>query len=239
MTGFVLGVAGSIMATALTVFGGWIFSRRARWWILSLLSRVGGLGSIRVHRHQSDANHELAQEIGRARWIRVMVGRGNELTRDGFRPLWTGVGRAPIPIRVLLPDPCPDSALPPADDARESWLSRRERELVDSDPGYGSGVLTEQVLANYHYLREAARNGAETQIRFYDLPHLYRVIATDRLAFITLYEESTHGRNSPCIVVRRPGKLYEFALRVLNTAWDGARTPEPTIDQRSSTSRDT
>lgn len=66
MTGFTLGVAGSIVATALTVLGGWMFSRQARWWILSVLSRLSGLGDVRVYRHQSDANHELAREIGRA-----------------------------------------------------------------------------------------------------------------------------------------------------------------------------
>lgn len=228
MTGFTLGVASSIVATALTVLGGWMFSRRARWWILSVLSRLSGLGDVRVYRHQSDANNELAREIGRARWIRVMVGRGNELTRDGFRPLWAGAGRAPAHIRVLLPDPTP------AVDGRESWLDRREGELVVSDPGYGSGVLAEQVLANYHYVRAASGNKERAQVRFYDLPHLYRIIATDRLAFLTIYEESTHGRNSPCIVVRRPGKLYEFALRAFSVAWESGRVPEHTTDHRTS-----
>jgi hypothetical protein len=221
LTEFALGVTSSLAATAATLGLGWLLSRRVRWWLLAALSRLSGLGALRVHRHQDDAKPELADEIGRARWLRVMVGRGNELTRDGFAPLWSGGGRPPDSIRVLLPDPRSPGP-------RENWLGRRERELISVDPGFGPGLLSEQVLANFHYLTQASGEGENTEIRFYDLPNLYRIVATDNIAFITLYRSAEHGRHSPCIVAHRSGELYDFALRVFDTAWESARVPGDT-----------
>ncbi|MFD6951027.1 hypothetical protein A6A08_20405 [Nocardiopsis sp. TSRI0078] len=226
MTEFILGVASSLVATGAALGLGWLLSHRARWWLLAVVSGISGLGVRRVHRHQDDAKAALSDEIGRARWLRVMVGRGNELTRDGFAPLWTGEGRPPDSVRVLLPDPSPTAA-------EESWLERRERELASVDPGFGPGLLSEQVLANFHYLSEAVRGAQSTEIRFYDLPNLYRIVATDNTAFITLYQSAEHGRHSPCIVAHRSGELYDFALRVFDTAWDSARVPDGTPSRDS------
>ncbi|WP_150236775.1 hypothetical protein [Nocardiopsis quinghaiensis] len=227
MTEFILGITSSLVATGAALGLGWLLSRRARWWLLAVVSGLSGLGALRVHRHQDDAKPALSEEIGRARWLRVMVGRGNELTRDGFAPLWTGGGRPPDSVRVLLPDPSRPAygGSPGASDAEENWLARRERELMEVDPGFGPGLLSEQVLANFRYLAEATRGAENTEIRFYDLPNLYRIIATDNTAFITLYESAVHGRHSPCIVAHRSGSLYDFALRIFDTAWDSARAP--------------
>ncbi|WP_159943932.1 MULTISPECIES: hypothetical protein [unclassified Nocardiopsis] len=227
MTEFALGVTSSLVATTATVGLGWLLSRRVRWWLLAVVSALSGLGVLRVHQHQDDAKPALAEEVGRARWLRVMVGRGNELTRDGFTPLWTGGGRTPESVRVLLPDPGS-----PAPDGSPrtggNWLARRELELRQTDPGFGPGLLSEQVRANLHYLNEATRNADGAEVRLYDLPNLYRIIATDNIAFITLYESAAHGRNSPCIVTHRSGRLYDFALHVFDTAWDSARVPDGT-----------
>lgn len=284
MTEFVLGVTSSLAATAVTVGLGGLLSRRVRWWLLAAVSRLSGLGVLRVHRRQDDARAELSGEISRARWLHVMVGRGNELTRDGFAPLWSGGGRPPDHVRVLLPDPVsagPSPSAPaegagegparagsrpeghadrtPADRAGhalvplpgaaptalgggtnggggrgdgDTWLERREDELIALDPGFGRGLLAEQVLANFHYLTEATRDRKNTEIRFYDLPNLYRVIATDNLAFLTLYQGDAHGRHSPCVVAHRPGALYDFALRIFDTAWDSSRVPDAATDPR-------
>jgi len=240
-----LGVTSSLAATAVTVGLGGLLSRRLRWWLLAAVSRLSGLGVLRVHRHQDDAKAALSGEISRARWLRVMVGRGNELTRDGFAPLWSGGGRPPDHVRVLLPDPVSARSSPgvsqevagegpaeaPGSDAARhdggpaSWLDRREAELIALDPGFGRGLLSEQVLANFHYLSEATRDLAGTEIRFYELPHLYRIIATDNLVFLTLYQNGAHGRRSPCIVAHRSGSLYDFALRIFDTAWESGRVP--------------
>ncbi|GAA3508183.1 hypothetical protein FHR32_000918 [Streptosporangium album] len=217
MDAFALGVVSSLLATALTVVGGWAFSMRSRQWPVALLSRLTGLGVRRVLSRQSLASRELATELARARWVRVLAGRGNELTRDGFAAVWEATGRRLESVQVLLPD---------ADLGPGSWLSRREEEMRRVDLGFSSGLLTEQVHINAAYVSEVARHREHVSLRFYDLPNVHRVIATDNVAYLTIYQQAEHGRNSPCIVAHRPGLMYDYALLLFTTAWDHSRPAE-------------
>nr|WP_113702213.1 hypothetical protein [Nonomuraea lactucae] len=158
---------------------------------------------------------ELAAELARARWVRVLAGRGNELTRDGFAAVWEGAGRLES-VQVLLPD----AGLGPG-----SWLSVREAEMRRMDVGFSPGLLTEQVRVNAAYVSEVARRRENVSLRFYDLPNVHRIVVTDRVAYLTLYRQTEHGRNSPCVVARRPGLMYDYALLLFTTAWEHARPP--------------
>ncbi|MFF0244854.1 hypothetical protein ACWEU6_02760 [Streptosporangium sandarakinum] len=217
MNAFVLGVVSSLLATALTVAGGWAFSLRSGQWPVVLLSRLTGLGVRRVLTRQQSASRELADELARARWVRVLTGRGNELTRDGFTPVWEAAGRRLESVQVLLPD---------ADLGPNSWLSRREEEMRRVDLGFSSGLLAEQVRVNAAYVNEVARHREHVSLRFYDLPNIHRVVITDSVAYLTLYRQTEHGRNSPCIVARRPGLMYDYALLLFDTAWNHSRPAE-------------
>ncbi|GAA3220347.1 hypothetical protein [Nonomuraea helvata] len=66
-------------------------------------------------------------------------------------------------------------------------------------------MLLEQVRNNAEYVREAAQHLDVVELRFYDLRNLYRIILTDEVAYITLYGDTEHGRNSPCVVARPRG----------------------------------
>ncbi|MGR6918487.1 hypothetical protein ACU635_29930 [[Actinomadura] parvosata] len=211
MNDFALGVISSMAATAVTVMAGWILSARTRDWVVAALSRYTGLGVRKLHHQQRRAADELAGDLARARWVAVLAGRGNELTRDAFAPIWSGAVRPLDTVRVLLPDPRPDS-----------WLVRREDSMRRFDRGLRPGMLLEQVRTNAQYVREAALHLDGVELRFYDLPNLYRIILTDKVAYITLYGDTEHGRNSPCVVARRPGLLYGLALRVFTITWEAS-----------------
>ncbi|MEV0974494.1 hypothetical protein [Microtetraspora glauca] len=217
MDAFVLGVVSSLLATALTFAGGWILSMRSRQWPVALLSRLTGLGVRRVFSHQHLASQELADELARARWVRVLAGRGNELTRDGFAAVWEAVGRRLESVQILLPD---------ADLGPDSWLARREAEMRRIDPGFSAGILAEQVRINAAYVGEVAQHREHVSLRFYDLPNAHRVIVTDNVAYLTFYRQNEHGRKSPCIVAQRPGLMYDYALLLFSTAWDNSRRAE-------------
>ncbi|MEV7967865.1 hypothetical protein AB0O34_18025 [Sphaerisporangium sp. NPDC088356] len=217
MNEFVLGVVSSLLATALTVAGGWTFSMRSRQWPVTLLSRLTGLGVRRLISRQRLASGELAAELTRARWVRVLAGRGNELTREGFAEVWEAAGRRLESVQILLPD---------ADLGHDSWLSRREKEMRRVDLGFSSGLLAEQVRVNAAYVSEVARHRENVSLRFYDLPNVHRVIVTDNVAYLTIYQQAEHGRNSPCIVAPRPGLMYDYASLLFSTAWDHSRPAE-------------
>nr|WP_221473430.1 hypothetical protein [Planomonospora venezuelensis] len=205
------------MATALTIAGSWAFSTRSRQWPVALLSRVTGLGVRYVFPRQRLAAQQLAAELARARWVRVLAGRGNELTRDGFASVWEDAGRRLESVQVLLPD---------VDLGSDSWLARREAEIRRVDLGFSPGLLTEQVRTNAAYVSEVARHHENVLLRFYNLPNVHRIVITDNVAYLTMYRQTEHGRNSPCVVARRPGLMYDYALLLFATAWDHSRPAE-------------
>ncbi|MEV5410429.1 hypothetical protein AB0K60_16510 [Thermopolyspora sp. NPDC052614] len=217
MDEILLGVVSSILASALAVAGSWVFSTHIRRWPLALLSRLTGLGIRRVLPHQHMAAPHLAADLARARWVRVLAGRGNELTRDGFAPVWDAADGRLESIQVLLPD---------ADLGPGSWLSRREAEMSRVDPGFSPGLLSQQVRINAAYIRQVARCRENISLRFYDLPNLHRVILTDDVAYLTMYRQDEHGRRSPCLIAHRPGLMYDYAHLLFSTAWNHSRPAE-------------
>ncbi|MFE1168270.1 hypothetical protein [Nocardiopsis sp. NPDC058789] len=212
MTAFLLGVLSSLLATALVFVGGWLRTGRPRWWLLGLLSRLTGTGITRLYRHQGSSEVDLAQDLARARWVKVLVGRGNVLTRDAFTPLWSG---APKPVQVLLPDPDSDPA---------TWLSRRGADLAHTDPGFGPELLRAQVRANTDYMRRVRERSPAVDLRQFDLPNTFRIIATDSGAYLTFYGRHEHGRHSPCLHLAASGALYHAALGLFEFAWANSVT---------------
>lgn len=209
--GFAVDVLSSLVATALTVAGGWALSKRVRRAWTALLSRVAGLPVRHVYPRQEQASADLAADLAEARWIRVLTGRGNELTRDTFERVWAGTTRSRQVVQVLLPDVRPGPG---------SWLAKREADVQRMDPGFAPGLLTAQVRANAEYVAAAAGRQGTASLRFYNAPNAYRVIVTDKVAYLTLYSNAAHGRHCPCVVARRPTFLYELALSLFTTAWE-------------------
>lgn len=213
MTAFLLGVLSSLLATMILVTAGWLRSSRPRWWLVGLLARLTGTGLVRMYREQRSAEQDMARDLARATWVKVLSGRGNALTRDVFSPLWSNRTAHAVAVRILLPDP---------DSRTGTWLAQREEDLGRNDPAFGQGLLSAQVRANADYLAQVARRRPGIELRLFDVPNTFRVVATDRAAYLTLYGRHAHGRHSPCLYVRAPGVLYESALSLFDTVWAGS-----------------
>jgi len=215
---FLLGVISSLVAAALSLAAGWAGLPRLRKGALRLLSRMTGMGVVAHYPHQKSANAALSADLGSARWVRVLAGRGNELTRDSFQTLWQRSNTRLESVRVLLPDP--------ADPA--GWMRQREEDIRQGDPGFVRGVLAAQVTANLEYLSAIASANPAVTVRLYDAPHTCRIIATDQVVYFTPYLPAVHGRHSPCLVFRSGGIMYEHALETFALLW-GAGSP---VDQK-------
>ncbi|MET3982535.1 hypothetical protein [Streptomyces sp. PvR034] len=217
MTEFLFGILSSLAASTLLFALGLLRGARPVWWLVAACSRYTGTGLGRVYRHQSAAERDLAHDLRRARWVKVLAGRGNVLTREVFSPLWSGAP-SPRSVQILLPDPDP---------REESWLDRRFQEVSRFDPGFTRDLLRNQVRTNIEYLTRATRSSDDIELRTYNLPNNCRVIATDRAAYLTFYSASAHGRNSPCLYARAPGILYTAALRQFEATWTHAAPTHP------------
>ena len=219
---FVWGVLSSLAASLLVAGAAWSGSRRLRGKMINWLSRMTGAGVARTYPKQSLANTALADDLRDAKWVRVLTSRGNELTRDSFAELWNRRSRT-IPVQILLPDPLTAGI--------GSWLDRRADEVSEYDTAFRAGLLGRQVKTNLDYLHAHLNDRPEVEIRLYDFPHLARVIATDRVAYLTTYSNREHGRNSPCTVFQNPSPMYDFCLRIFDVAWSRAH-PEGAADAR-------
>ncbi len=217
VTTFIFDVVSSLIATFVAVAGGWALSKRARRRLTAIFSWLAGLPIDHVYQRQELASADLAGDLTKARWIRVLAGRGNELTRDTFTSVWAGTARTQQMVQILLPDPRPGP---------NSWLTRREADVRRLDPGFSPGTLAQQVSTNAAYVAAAASRQGNVSMRFYNLPNQYRAIITDKVAYLTLYGGSAHGRHSPCIVARGPGLAYELALSLFTLAWQHSMTHE-------------
>ncbi|MGC0208424.1 hypothetical protein [Streptomyces levis] len=219
MNAFLLGILSSLVTSALLLALSLLRASRPLWWLTAACSWFTGTGLRRVYRRQVSAEHTMSQDLAKAQWVKVMAGRGNILTREAFAPLWAG-DVSPASVQILLPDP---------DTPHGSWLDRRSQDVARFDPGFTSALLRSQVRANIDYLIRAAHARPGIRMRSYDLPHTCRVIATDKVAYLTFYSDDAHGRNSPCLYARAPGLLYTIALQQFDTAWANSTEVSTTL----------
>ncbi|MEU7135926.1 hypothetical protein [Streptomyces sp. NPDC046261] len=217
MTDFLFGILSSLAASAIVLVLGLLRGSRPLWWLIAACSWCTGTGLGRVYRHQSSAEQDIARDLSRARWIKVLAGRGNVLTREVFSPLWSGE-LSPDSVQVLLPDHRTQA---------DSWLDRRSHDVRRFDPGFTPDLLRSQVRTNIDYLTRVTRTQRNVELRNFNLPNTCRVIATDRAAYLTFYSRSAHGRNSPCLYARAPGLLYSIALQQFDAAWTNSSPALP------------
>ena len=147
MTAFLFGVLSSLAASVIALALGLLRGSRPLWWLVTVCSWCTGTALKRVYSRQSSSEQEIARDLSRARWIKVLAGRGNVLTREVFSPLWSGALSVDS-VQVLLPAPHPQG---------DSWLDRRSNDLHRFDPGYSPELLRDQVQANLDYLTHATR----------------------------------------------------------------------------------
>ncbi|MEV6343677.1 hypothetical protein [Actinoplanes sp. NPDC051851] len=212
---FLWGVLSSLAASLLVAGAAWSGSQRLRSRLISWLSRWTGAGVLQTYPSQSMANSALIADLRKAKWVCAFTSRGNELTRDSFAGLWQRHS-GNVPVRVLLPDPSTSGT--------GTWLDQREHEVSEHDHAFRAGLLGRQIDANLDYLRAHVAGRPDVEVRLYDFPHLARVIATDRVAYLTVYSAREHGRNSPCVVFQQPSPMYDFCLRVFDVAWGQAKS---------------
>ncbi|WP_329271647.1 hypothetical protein [Streptomyces pseudovenezuelae] len=218
MNAFLLGVLSSLATSALLLALSLLHAARPLWWLTAACSWFNGTGLHRVYRRQASAERTMRQDLARAQWVKVIAGRGNILTREAFAPLWSNT-ISPASVQILLPDP---------DTPNDSWLDRRSHNVARFDPGFTPDLLRSQVRANIDYLTQAAQTHTGIWLRRYNLPHTCRIIATDKVAYLTFYSDNAHGRNSPCLYARAPGLLYTIALQQFDTAWaNSTEAPDP------------
>lgn len=220
MEAFILSVLASIIGGVLIIFGVSIVSQRARWVLTGLLARLVGMDIDSVFPNKSKVASDLKNELKRSRKIAILTGRGNELQRDTFSPLFLERPQtSQAEVRILLPDtePKPDSP---------DWTAQRESEMALFDPAFGKGLLPKQIETTVQFLQGHV-NANRVALRRFNMPHLGRIILTDRFVYFTPYQSNAHSTYCKVYKFRRGGEMYENLQRLFNQLWHASADSNP------------
>ncbi|MFI8002602.1 hypothetical protein [Streptomyces sp. NPDC086010] len=200
----------SLLASAIFLALVWVFSRTARRLMRGLAAHLLHLDVEEVFPNSRDAAQDIRRELGRARRVSVLTSRGAELQRELFEELFLRCRARRSRCRILLPKLDVPAGEP-------DWITDREEEIQVFDPAFGAGLLRRQIAASYDYLAPLAVEG-HLETRGYGIPHIGRIIATERVVYLTPYSADRHGRESPVIKYRR-GETYDVLVRLIDKLW--------------------
>lgn len=214
---FVWSVLASITAGVVLLIAGTLLSRRLRWLLTGVLGRLLKVEIDYVFASSRDAQDDLAAAISRAHDVRILVGRGHELQRPTFSSLFADRPAHGGPhVRILLPASAPRAST-------VDWTGQRETELQAFDPAFGRGLLRQQIEGTASFLAGYPAPGVE--VRYFEAPHLGRLIITGEEAYLSLYDARRHGRDSRVHKIRR-GDLYDGLARYFDLLWAGSTEPK-------------
>lgn len=215
MSTFIVSVIGSVAATVLTFLGSLFWSHRFRWWLSRTVARLSDGDFGQTWRNKKESETDLQHEISRAKFVHLISGRGSELQRSTFAALLLGKSRS-RKFQILLP------AVGDADTGK--WTEKRDQELSLFDPSFGGGLLAQQIETTVSSLSSAVDAGF-VELRRFSLPHIGRIVITDRVAFFTPYSEDRHGRDNPVMKYPAGSPLYEILERFFEQSWEAEDLP--------------
>lgn len=219
MSTFAVNVLASLVAGVVVLAVTAIVSSRARWVLTGILGRILDVDIDGVFADKRAAESDVRKELARARDVAIFTGRGNELQRDTFDPIFMHrPASKPLRVRVLLPQ---------SDGPMDyDWTQQRQSELARFDQAFGrAGLLKEQIETTARFLDQYVNNG-RAELRRFNCPHIGRIVITERCAYFTPYRSDSHGRD--CVVYKfRHGDLYDNFIRLFEQLWDAAGTAAP------------
>jgi len=185
-----LGILSSIVGSAIIVVITGLISKKAKWILVGILSRIVDSDLDFVFLNKKGAEEDLKYEINRAKKVLILAGRGNELNRSTFSKLFSedpnGLEKD---VRILLP------AIKNLGDEKD-WTDQREKEVAIFDISYqNEGILKKQIETNIDFVNHHKNKGI-LNWGLFNIPHIGRIIITDKVAYYTPYEATAHGRDS-------------------------------------------
>ncbi|SHL20383.1 hypothetical protein [Actinacidiphila paucisporea] len=206
----------SLLSSALFVLLAWTLSKTARHFARGVAAHLLHLDSEEVFANGGEAGPDIKRELSRAQTVFIFTSRGAELQRETFAEMITRSHTRRCRCRIMLPQ----LAVPTGE---ADWIADREAELHVFDSAFGTDLLRRQVAATYDYLTPLLVPG-HLEVRGYNIPHLGRVVATERVLYLTPYSADRHGSSSPVIKYRR-GQTYEVLMRLMDKLWTAAGSP--------------
>lgn len=210
MIDFVLSVAASLVAAGIVALVAISCSRLIRRALTAAAAALLGVEVKYVYANGKEAAPVIREELAHSQNVRIFTGRGNQFQDTLYTPLLERTSGVLKSARILLPN-----VHSPA--RRSDWINEREDELAPIDRAFGAGQLRNQIKTSIEHLKRYLKPN-EIELRLFDLPHLGRIILTDRSVFFTPYAVGKHGRDSRLIQFGQ-GEMYDSFSRFFELAW--------------------
>lgn len=191
-------------------------STRARWLLTATFGKMLGVDVERVYPNKQSALADVEKEIIRSHQVDILTGRGNDLEAAHFQSLLSK--RAPnnmTRLRILLPETRDISG-------EVNWSQVNDKEIAQLDRSYGGGLLTKQIESVRQFLDPYLQEG-RVELRRFNVPHLGRILITDRYVFVTFYPHHTRAEYAEVVKFSRKGVLSDGFVRLFNLIWENQK----------------
>src|SRR6266567_2082230 len=102
---FTLSIVASLVATLLLLLTATWRSRTVRRVLSAVAASLLRIDIKYVFANGKEAENEIREALGKAKYIRIFTGRGNEFQRDLYSPILQVTGQIRHVVQILLPDP--------------------------------------------------------------------------------------------------------------------------------------
>jgi len=172
-----------------------------------------------VFKNLKDASEDMVTEITQAASVCIMTSRGKDLHHSGHlrecldafirRP----TGEQPL-IRVLLPEP------------GSAWTQDRQEEGESHDAVFPPGQLARDIEATVAYVC-AMESKSKAELRVANMPHMCRIVLTDRCVYFTMYRSDLPGSKTRIAKYFAHADTYRWLKRLFEQYWSIGRRPCP------------
>jgi hypothetical protein len=210
LLGFVASVVASLIAGVLLIaFSPMVFTS-ARALLTQLAGRVLRTDVDYVFNDLKDASKDMVAEIAQSGSLSIMTSRGRDLHYGGHlrECLDAIIGRPtkeqPL-IRVLLPEP------------GSTWTQERQLEAESHDDMFPAGQLARDIEATVAYVC-AMESKSKADLRIANMPHMCRIVMTDRCVYFTMYRSDLSGSKTRVVKYFAHADTYRWLKRLFGVS---------------------
>lgn len=202
---FLLGILGSLIASAVWAFLIFIFSKKIMKKIKRIFMTVFDCGAHFIFDSRLDIDYleDLKKELEMATTIKIYTSRGKYLEDSPYRKI---LNNSQIEIKILLPSI-----------QNNKWVEMRIQEVNKVDDKYTEEAFDSSLNATIRYLKTCKSN---VILRRYDSIHIGRIILTDRVAYFSPYLKDTFGEDVAVYKYLANSTMYQWCERIFNETWE-------------------
>jgi hypothetical protein len=216
MTSFLIGAAGSLVASLIILLATWLFTRRFRENAIRLILRLLGVGIEFVHPNQGHAQESIVSELKRSERIRILSIRGRSIA-DGYLSFL--LREPPFrQVQILVADPDTPTDYNP--------VILRALEVRKAEPKVTPELYLEEGRQALRMLYGWNSN-QHLAIKAYQFPAVFRIVATEGLMFLSFYPAIGSVRERPIFCIPAHSAFYKMMCKYFDHIWEDPRSREP------------